>query len=138
MHEAPRSRGVGRSPNGVANAFNGGGGPCLTWIMLIAAQVFSFVGMGWLALALALSLDAHWTQVFGTRPRLAATHGLLRVPGAAAIANSLIASFWADHPSMAPLVWVMSLAVSALAIAMLLAWRPGWMNMLILPAKANS
>jgi hypothetical protein len=101
--------------------------------MLLAAQLFSIVGMGWLA----LSLDAHWTQVFGTRPRRAATSGLLRVLGAAALANSLIACFWADHPSMAPLVWVMSLAASALAIAMLLAWGPRWLEVLILPAPTK-
>lgn len=97
------------------------------WIMLLTAQVFGIVGMGWLA----LSLDAHWTQVFDSRPRRAATNGLLRVVGAAALANSLIACFWADHPSMAPLVWVMSLATSALAIAMLLAWWPRALEMLI-------
>lgn len=104
------------------------------WIMSIAAQVFSLVGMGWLA----LSLDAHWTQVFGARPRGAATSGLLRALGAAALANSMIACFWADHPSMAPLVWVMSLAASALAIAVVLARRPRLLEMLILSAKVTS
>ena len=104
------------------------------WIMLIVAQFFSFVGMGWLA----LSLDAHWTQVSGARPRRAATNSLLRALGTAALANSLIACFWADHPSMAPLVWVMSLGASALAIAMLLAWRPRWMNALVLAAPVKS
>jgi Protein of unknown function (DUF3325) len=95
--------------------------------MLIFAQVLSVIGMGWLALA----LDAHWEQVFGPRPRLRVTSGLLQIMGAAALANSLMACFWADHPTMAPLVWIMGLAAAALSIAMLLAWRPRWLGVLV-------
>lgn len=101
------------------------------WIMLVFAQALSLLGMGWFALA----LDAHWQQVFGARPRRAATRGLFRIMGALALANSLAACFWADHPSMAPLVWVMGLAAAAIFIAMLLAWRPQWLAVLVLRAK---
>lgn len=98
--------------------------------MLVFAQLLSTLGMGWFA----LSLDSHWQQVFGAPTRGAMSNGLLRVMGAAALANALVANFWADHPSMAPLVWVMGLAASALLIAMLLAWKPRWLAAFVLRA----
>lgn len=88
------------------------------WLLVSFAA--TFIGMGWFALA----MNAHWQQARGPSLPGASTQRLLRVLGATALALSLWACFLADHPSMAPLVWIMSLAVSAAAIAIILAWRP--------------
>ncbi|MCU0764117.1 MAG: DUF3325 domain-containing protein [Hydrogenophaga sp.] len=96
-------------------------------LWLTAAAILTFVGMGWLALAMEL----HWGQVMH-RPAEAATRTrrLLRVLGTAALSLSLLACLMADRPSMAVLVWVMLLAGSAVALAMLLARRPQVMRAL--------
>lgn len=90
-------------------------------VWLLMAIALSFAGMAWLALA----MDVHWGQVMH-RPAEAArdTRQVLRGLGAAALPLSLLACLMADRPSMAALVWVMLLAGSAAAVAMLLAHRP--------------
>lgn len=88
------------------------------WLAL--AAVLSFSGMAWLALA----MEVHWEQVMH-RPTAEAprTRLVLRVLGAAAVLLSLPACLMADRPSMAVLVWVMLLAVAAVLIAFMLAWK---------------
>jgi hypothetical protein len=76
--------------------------------------------MAWLALA----MKPHWAQVQSTKPHTAAVARRLRVAGAVALLLSLAASLGADHPSMALLVWVMTLSVSAVIVAMALAYWP--------------
>lgn len=96
-------------------------------LMLLAAQAANVAGLAWLALA----MPAHWEQVCGRsacHPRAAR---LLRAVGAGALAVSLLLCMAVDHPSMASLVWVMSLAAAALAVAFTLAWRPHWLRVLV-------
>lgn len=95
--------------------------------LLAGALLCSFIGLGWLALA----MEAHWQQVRPTPAPAAGTARLLRTLGALALAASLALCLAADHPSMAALVWVMSLAVAALSLALLLAWRPRWVGWLV-------
>ncbi|NKI95512.1 DUF3325 domain-containing protein [Rhizobacter sp. SG703] len=93
-------------------------------LLLAAALLFSAGGIAWLALA----MEVHWQQAHGsaTGPgRRTAT--ALRVLGSAALLASLVACLVADHATMAVLVWVMSLAASALLVALTLAWRPRWL-----------
>lgn len=90
------------------------------------------VGLGWLALA----LDAHWRQACGAAPPRLSTRRALRLLGAAALAASLAACFLADHPTMAPLVWIMGLAAAAVLIAFVLAWRPRLLAALLLRRAA--
>lgn len=80
------------------------------------------LGMAWLA----LSLSAHWRQVYNTPLGKLPTLGL-RGAGSAALLVSALCCFAADHPSMAVLVWVMLLAGAALTVAMVLTWRPAWL-----------
>jgi hypothetical protein len=82
--------------------------------------------MGWLALA----LDSHWQQVHGAGDLRLPTRRLLRVLGAVALLSSLGIALLVDHPSIAPLVWIMGLAASALMIAFTLSWRPQWLGVL--------
>lgn len=93
-----------------------------------AAVLASVAGMGWLA----LPMEAHWRQVHGERPLSRATAILLRCLGAAALAGSLLVCLRTDHPSMAVLVWIMTLSCAALAVALVLSWRPRWMGLLLL------
>lgn len=91
------------------------------WLFL--AVVTCFAGMSWLALA----KESHWRQVCGQERH---PKGRLRVLGALALMLSLGWCFQADHPSIAILVWVMLLAASALAIALLLSWRASWLRIM--------
>ncbi|MBA4343006.1 MAG: DUF3325 domain-containing protein [Methylibium sp.] len=90
-------------------------------LWLAAAAALTLAGMGWLALA----MEAHWGQVM-QRPAEAAARArqVLRAMGILALPLSLLACLMADRPSMAVLVWVMLLAGSAAAVAMILARRP--------------
>jgi hypothetical protein len=96
-------------------------------LWLAASILVSVIGMGWFALA----IEAHWQQAFGTDLRVS-TRRTLRLLGAVALTLSLAVCFIADHPSMAPLVWFMGLAASALLIAFALAWRPQLLTVLVL------
>ncbi len=88
-------------------------------LWLLIAVVSSVLGMGWLALA----MDVHWKQVRASSLS-AASATRLRCLGGSFLLLSLCTCLAADHASMAALVWVMLLAVAALAIALVLAWRP--------------
>jgi len=96
-------------------------------MMLLLATLCSFLGLA----LLALSMERHWRQLCATRPLTSASARLLRIAGIVALISSLALCLAVDHASMASLVWVMTLAVSAFALAMLLAWRPGWLSPLI-------
>ena len=97
-------------------------------LLLWTALAADVAGLGWLALA----MDVHWQQVCGsTTPPSSSTMKLLRVLGAASLAGSLLLCLCVDHASMAALVWVMTLAGAALAIAFTLSWRPGWLRLLV-------
>jgi hypothetical protein len=96
-------------------------------LLLAAALACSALGLAWLALA----MEVHWAQVREALPAPARVQRALRVLGAAALAVSLVLCLRADHPSMAALVWVMSLAAGALLVALALAWRPRWLAPLV-------
>lgn len=95
-------------------------------ILLLLAVAANFAGLGWLALA----MDVHWEQVFGPRPASPGVVKRLRVLGVAGLAASLALCLRVDHASMAFLVWFMTLAGSALAIAFTLSWRARWLGLL--------
>lgn len=99
-------------------------------LRLALALASSTLGMSWLALA----MESHWRQALGGGRPSKATAAILRALGAAALALSLGLCLAVDHGSMASLVWVMSLAAAALAVAFTLSWRPHCLARL-LPAK---
>ena len=93
-------------------------------LLLTLALLCSAGGVAWLALA----MEAHWQQVRGTATGPARRVSIgLRVAGSVALLASLLACLLADHATMAVLVWVMSLAASALVVALTLAWQPRWL-----------
>jgi len=91
--------------------------------LLAAALLACTAGMGWLALA----MEGHWAQV-REGDATGAQVRRLRVLGTLGLAAGLALCLGADHASMAALVWVMALAVAALAIAFTLTWRPQWLR----------
>lgn len=94
-------------------------------LLLSAALLASIAGMGWLA----LSMPAHAQQVWNMMPSPQHTRAL-RWSGVVGLIAALMLCIRADHPSMAVLVWCMSLAGSAFAIAFALTWRPRWLSVL--------
>ncbi|MET4575068.1 DUF3325 domain-containing protein [Ottowia thiooxydans] len=101
-------------------------------VMLVAALV-NVLGMAWLA----LSLDFHWEQVQGQMqdPELVIR---LRVCGVLSLACGLALCHWTDHPSMAVLVWVMTLTAAALLVALILTWRPRCLRVLAWLVRGRS
>lgn len=90
-------------------------------LLLLLAALSAFIGTAWLA----LTMEVHWQQVSGTAQALPrARRRGLRLAGALGLLASLVLSLVADHATMAALVWVMLLALSAFVVAMLLSWRP--------------
>ena len=94
--------------------------------LLFAAIVICICGMAWFA----LSLDAHWRQLRSGSPSLALVRQL-RLLGWISMGVSLLLCLSADHASMASLVWVMTVAASALIVAFTLTWRPQLLSPLI-------
>lgn len=96
-------------------------------LLLMAAWAVCTLAMAWLALA----MDAHWHQALGrAHPLPPARRRALRTAGALGLAASLGLCLLADHPSMAALVWVLLLSVSAASVAFTLSWRPHWLRAL--------
>ncbi len=89
-------------------------------LLLIAAFACCVIGFAWLA----LSMEPHWRQVRSGEPLLPTVVRTLRILGSVGLAASLWLCFLADHPSMAALVWPMTLAASALVVAFTFTWRP--------------
>lgn len=83
------------------------------------ASVSCFLGLS----ALALAMKTHWQQVF-VLPFTPVKQGGLRVVGVTAIALSAFFCGRADHPSMAVLVWIMLLPLTAVVVALLLNYWP--------------
>lgn len=94
------------------------------WLSAVLAS--NLCGLGWFA----LSLPVHWQQVRGTPGPGPRATVALRLLGSLGLAAAFAFGLRADHPSMAVLVWVMTLAAAALAIAFVLAWRPRWLGWL--------
>lgn len=95
---------------------------------LLLALISSVCGMAWLALA----MNAHWQQVRADAQLTRALAVTLRAAGTLSLLLSLWLCLGVDHVSMASLVWVMSLAASALFVAFMLSWRPRWLAWLTL------
>jgi hypothetical protein len=103
-------------------------------LLFVLAVVVNIAGLGWLALA----MDVHWEQAVSPVPASSGTIKLLRVMGVAGLVASLLLCLSVDHASMASLVWFMTLAGAALAIAFTLTWRPHWLGLLVARLRSAS
>ncbi|MET0320980.1 MAG: DUF3325 domain-containing protein [Duganella sp.] len=88
-------------------------------LMLLVAVLVTVAGMGWLA----LSMDSHWEQVRGSAACPPSTVQSLRVLGGVALLTSLVLCMMVDSASMAALVWVMSVALATVVVALTLTGR---------------
>lgn len=104
-------------------------------LALSLAAVLSWAGQAWLA----LSLTAHWRQVWGETAAFTPAGRLgLRWLGTLSLLLSALCCGLADRPSIALLVWIMLQAGSTVSIAMLLAWRARSLRRLSRHAKTPS
>ncbi len=94
---------------------------------LVLAMGSNILGLAWIALA----IDVHWRQVYGSRVLSRSRAVALRTLGAIALTTSLLLCLAVDHVSMASLVWIMCLAASAILVALVLAWRPSVVRSLV-------
>lgn len=97
-------------------------------VLLAFALALSLIGMA----SIALTMEAHWAQVCEGLPQSPAAVLRLRVAGSVSLAAALVLCLIVDHASMAVLVWVMTMAGSALAVAFTLTWQPRWLRVLTL------
>jgi len=89
-------------------------------LLLVAALLCAQLGMGWLALA----MEVHWKQVHAAGARFSRSAPVARLLGMGGLAASLTLCLLADTATMAVLVWMMLLAISAATIAIVLSIRP--------------
>lgn len=95
-------------------------------LLLLLAFACCVSGMA----CLALAMDVHWRQLRSeaVEPQ---TVRILRIIGSAGIFGALLPCLYADHASMAALVWIMMTAAAALSVAFILSWRPRLLNVLL-------
>jgi len=89
------------------------------FLWLIAALLTTLLGMA----CLALAMDVHWRQVRDaerTRGSAIATCSV----GYLLLTASLVCCLFADTATMAVLVWMVLLAISAIGITFTLSWYP--------------
>lgn len=92
-------------------------------LLLILVFLFAFSGFA----LFAMSQAKHWRRIVGAkkdppRPRIK------RVAGAALLLAALACALLRDGPSFGAILWALALSVAAFAVAMVLAWRPGWLR----------
>ncbi len=95
----------------------------MTVAALLLSLLLGFAGFA----ALALSLDRHHRAVFRA-PVPGRRVGGLRAAGWSGLALSFAAAVAAAGWSFGPVQWIGSLTGSALAVVLLIAYRPTWMR----------
>jgi hypothetical protein len=103
-------------------------------LLLLLAAVVTLLGMAWFALA----KEPHWAQVRSAEPLTPPIKNTLRGLGATSLAASFFICLFADHPTMAVLVWIMLLAFGALIVAFALSWRARWLRPVVAWVNAET
>lgn len=92
-------------------------------MLLLLAQLVALCAMGWFS----LSLKPHWRQVRQSElPDRAVP--VLRILGSAGLLVALVLCLQADAPTMAALVWFMTVSLAGFLVAFTLSWRPGFLR----------
>ena len=96
-------------------------------LLLFAAFACTVSGLAFCALA----MEGHFKQVSGHARIAADAVRKLRVRAAVALVGSMVLCLAADHVSIAALVWVMMLSLSAVLLALIFAYRPRSLRFLL-------
>jgi hypothetical protein len=94
------------------------------FILLSLTLVSCYTGMSWLALA----MKSHWLQLRVKRDFTSIKATVYRILGAASLCGALVLCLQVDHPSIAFLVWIMSMVVAAKAVGLTLSYRATWLR----------
>ncbi len=95
-------------------------------VLLSLVFFFNYLGMSWLA----ISLKSHWRQLHGETELRQRRIAIYRTLGGLALTCSLILCLWVDNPSIAFLVWIMSVTATAKAVAFTLSYHANWLKFL--------
>ena len=92
--------------------------------MTLAACIFALLGFA----LLALSQERHLERVFASNMPPTHNRRAQQAIGFIAIGLSLPACMATQGASFGSLLWVMLICAAALAVALTLTWRPGWLR----------
>jgi len=102
-------------------------------LWIAAASIAALLGMA----CLALAMDVHWRQVRDA-PRTRGSGITMSASGWMLLAASLGFCLLADTATMAVLVWMMLLALAAMAVAFTLGWRPRLLRPLAIAGRRSA
>lgn len=92
--------------------------------MTLAACIFALLGFA----LLALSQQRHLDHVFESNKPPASNQRAQQAIGFIALGLCLTACITTHGASFGSLLWVMLMCAAALAVALTLTWRPGWLR----------
>lgn len=93
-----------------------------------ALLLITATAAGYLAFAcLALAMPRHWSAATGRRDAAAPPRRRLRRLGFALLAGACGLCVGRDGPAFGSLLWLVLMSVTAVALALTLAWRPHWL-----------
>ena len=98
---------------------------------MLAACILTLLGFA----LLALSQERHLERIFRESSHPAHTIRAQRATGFIAVSLSLPACIASQGASFGSLLWVLLLPAAALAVALMLTWRPQWLRPLAQAAR---
>jgi hypothetical protein len=93
-------------------------------LLILAACILALWGFA----LLALSQERHLARIFESNQQLAHNTKAQRAIGFIAVSLSLPACIASQGASFGSLLWVLLLSAAALAVALMLTWRPQWLR----------
>lgn len=98
-------------------------------LLLLAAFAAAWLGFA----CLALAMDRNWEQVFGQRVDRSPYRGRLRALGWPLLGAAYALCWLRDGASFGSLLWMVLIGAAAMAVALVLAWRPHWLRLFPAP-----
>ena len=89
-------------------------------LLLLLASAASYAGFA----CFALAMPDHWESAGGDPGEQGARRHGLRLTGSVMLSLALALCVWRDGASFGPLLWVLLMSASAIAVALTLTWYP--------------